>query len=171
MRFITLLSFLIVPPLFAQLHWDDPEQNLKAKPGDKEAVMKFHFVNAGQSAIKIVNVRTSCGCTTAALAKDNYAPSEAGDIEARFSFGSHTGRQEKTITVTTSDAPDRPTYLGVETDNPDIRFEVKPITPGKELEVSVTPNDTKRPQSGTLLIKTDYPPENPQTYYEYIRVQ
>jgi hypothetical protein len=214
MRFITLLSFLIVPPLFAQLHWDDPEQNLKAKPGDKEAVMKFHFVNAGQTAIKIVNVRTSCGCTTAALAKDKYAPSEAGDIEARFSFGSHTGRQEKTITVTTSDAPDRPTYLrlvvdipqavilqpefvlwkigepvdtkkfrvaigegfsarllGVETDNPDIRFEVKPITPGKELEVSVTPNDTKRPQSGTLLIKTDYPPENPQTYYEYIRVQ
>lgn len=213
-RIIPLVSLLFAPPLFAQLHWDDLEQNQKAKPGDKEAVAKFRFVNAGKSAIKIFNVRTSCGCTTAALAKDQYAPGETGDIEARFEFGSHAGHQEKTIAVTTSDSPNQPTYLrlvvdipqavilqpefvlwkigepvdakkfrvaigegfsakllGVESDNPDIHFVVNQITPGKELEVSVTPNETKRPQSATLLIKTDYPPENPQTYYEYVRVQ
>jgi hypothetical protein len=61
--------------------------------------------------------------------------------------------------------------LGIESDNPDIHFVVNSITPGKELEVSVKPNETKRPQSATLLIRTDYPPENPQTYYEYVRVQ
>ena len=214
MRLILLASLLFAPRVFAQLHWDALEQDQKAKPGDKEAVAKFHFVNAGPSAIKIVNVRTSCGCTTAALAKDQFAPGEAGDIQARFTFGSHTGHQEKTIAVTTSDSPNQPTLLllivdipqavilqpefvfwkvgepvdtkkfrvaigegfsakvlGVESDNPDIHFVVNPITPGKELEVSVTPNETKRPQSATLLIKTDYPPENPQTYYEYVRVQ
>jgi hypothetical protein len=214
MRITFLLSLLLAPPLFGQLHWDNLEQDQKAKPGDKEAVVKYHFVNEGKSSIKIVNVHTSCGCTTAALAKDEYAPGEAGDIEARFNFGSHTGHQEKTIAVTTSDAPNQPTYLrlvvdipqavvlqpefvfwkigepldakkfrvaigegfsakllGVESDNPEIQFVVKLVTPGKELEVSVTPNETKRPLSGTLLIKTDYPPENPQTYYEYIRVQ
>jgi hypothetical protein len=214
MRLILLAGLLFAPPVFAQLHWDALEQDQKAKPGEKEAVAKFHFVNASPSAIKIVNVRTSCGCTTAALAKDQFAPGEAGDIQARFAFGSHTGHQEKTIAVTTSDSPNQPTFLrlivdipqavvlqpefvfwkvgepvdtkkfrvaigegfsarvlGVESDNPDIHFVVNPITPGKELEVSVTPNETKRPQSATLLIKTDYPPENPQTYYEYVRVQ
>jgi uncharacterized protein DUF1573 len=214
MRLILLAGLLFAPRVFCQLHWDALEQDQKAKPGDKEAVAKFHFVNAGPSAIKIVNVRTSCGCTTAALAKDQFAPGEAGDIQARFDFGSHTGHQEKTIAVTTSDSPNQPTLLrlivdipqavilqpefvfwkvgepvdtkkfrvaigegfsakllGVESDNPDIHFVVNPITPGKELEVSVTPNETKRPQSATLLIKTDYPPENPQTYYEYVRVQ
>ena len=214
MRLILLASLLFAPRVFAQLHWDALEQDQKAKPGDKEAVAKYHFVNAGPSAIKIVNVRTSCGCTTAALTKDQFAPGEAGDIQARFAFGSHTGHQEKTIAVTTSDSPNQPTFLrlivdipqavvlqpefvfwkvgepvdtkkfrvaigegfsakllGVESDNPDIHFVVNPITPGKELEVSVTPNETKRPQSATLLIKTDYPPENPQTYYEYVRVQ
>jgi Protein of unknown function (DUF1573) len=213
-RLTLLVSFLFTPSLFGQLHWDDLEQNQKAKPGDKEAIAKFHFVNAGKSPIKILNVRTSCGCTTAGLAKDQYAPGDAGDIEARFEFGSHTGHQEKTIAVTTSDSPNQPTLLrlvvdvpqavilqpefmfwkigepvdakkfrvaigvgfsarllGVESDNPDIHFVVNPITPGKELEVSVTPNETKRPQSATLLIRTDYPPENPQTYYEYVRVQ
>jgi Protein of unknown function (DUF1573) len=214
MRLILLAGLLFAPRVFGQLHWDALEQDQKAKPGDKEAVARFHFVNAGTSAIKIVNVRTSCGCTTAALAKDQFAPGEAGDIQARFAFGSHTGHQEKTIAVTTSDSPNQQTLLrlivdipqavilqpefvfwkvgepvdtkkfrvaigegfsakllGVESDNPDIHFVVNPITPGKELEVSVTPNETKRPQSATLLIKTDYPPENPQTYYEYVRVQ
>lgn len=214
MRLILLAGLLFAPRVFGQLHWDALEQDQKAKPGDKEAVARFHFVNAGPSAIKIVNVRTSCGCTTAALAKDQFAPGEAGDIQARFAFGSHTGHQEKTIAVTTSDSPNQQTLLrlivdipqavilqpefvfwkvgepvdtkkfrvaigegfsakllGVESDNPDIHFVVNPITPGKELEVSVTPNETKRPQSATLLIKTDYPPENPQTYYEYVRVQ
>src|SRR5260221_3139840 len=214
MRLIFLAGLLFAPPVFGQLHWDALEQDQKAKPGDKEAVAKFHFVNAGPASIKIVNVRTSWGCRTAALAKDKFAPGEAGDIQARFAFGSHTGHQEKTIAVTTSDSPNQPTFLrlivdipqavvlqpefmfwkvgepveskkfrvaigegfsakvlGVESDNPDIPFVVNPITPGKELEVSVTPNETKRPQSATVLIQTDYPPENPQTYYEYVRVQ
>jgi hypothetical protein len=214
MRLTLLVCLLIGPPLFGQLRWDTVEQVQNAKPEDKKAVAKFHFVNAGQSAIKIASVRTSCGCTTAALTKDQFAPGEAGDIEARFEFGNHTGHQEKTIAVTTSDAPNRPTYLrlvvdipepvilrpefvlwkigepvdakkfrvavgkgftakllGIESDNPDIRFVVNTITPEKELEVSVTPNETRRPQSATLVIKTDYPSENPRTYYEYVRVQ
>jgi Protein of unknown function (DUF1573) len=214
MRLIFLISLLFSPPLFGQLHWDALEQAQKANPGDKEAIAKFHFVNTGQSPIKVVSVRTSCGCTTAALTKDQFAPGEGGDIEARFQFGSHTGHQEKSIAVTTSDSPNQPVYLrlvvdvpqavvvqpefvfwkvgepvepkkfrvaigegfsakllGIESDNPDIHFAVNSITPGKELEVSVTPNETKRPQSATLLIRTDYPPENPQTYYEYVRVQ
>jgi Protein of unknown function (DUF1573) len=213
-RLILLVSLLLTSPIFGQLQWDALEQDQQAKPGDKEAIAKFHFVNASHSTIKVIDLRTSCGCTTAALAKDQYAPGDMGVIEARFEFGAHTGHQEKTIAVTTSDSLTHPTFLrlivdipravvlqpefvfwrvgeplgakkfrvivgngfsarvlGVESDNPDIHFFVDPITPQKELEVSVIPKESKRPQNAMLSIKTDYPPENPLTYYMYVLVQ
>jgi hypothetical protein len=213
-RLILFLSLLFTPSLFAQLRWDASLQDQKAKPGDKEAVAKFHFVNAGSSTIKVLNLSTSCGCTTAALAKDQFAPGDSGEIEARFEFGNHVGHQEKTITVTTSDSPDQPTVLrlivdisqavvlqpefmfwkagetlgvkkfrvtvgngfpakllGVESDTPDLHFVINPVKAEKEFEVSVIPNESKRPLNAMLSIKTDYPPENPQTYYLYVLVQ
>jgi hypothetical protein len=213
-RLTLLVGLLFTPSLFGQLQWAALEQDQTAKPGDKEVVARFHFVNAGRSPVQIVEVRTSCGCTAAALAKDRFAPGDEGDLEARFEFEGHTGHQEKTIMVITSDSPGTPTFLrlvvdipqavvlqpefmfwkvgeppdtkkfrvrvgegfpakllGVESDNADVRFVVNPIRPGKEFEVSVTPNASKRPQNAMLSIKTDYPPENPQTYYLYVLVQ
>jgi len=214
MRFPLLLSLFLAAPAFAQLKWDTYVQTLKAKPGDPEVVATYRFANTGSTPIKITNVHTSCGCTTAALTKDEYAPGESGEITARMEVGSRTGHQEKSILVTTSDNPKVPTelrllvdipeavvmkpnfvmwslgeqpepktidikigdgfpakLLGVDSDNPDIKVEVHEIRPGVELEVKVTPKDTKRPESGTLLVRTDYPTENPQTYYAYVRVK
>ena len=117
-RLAFFVSFLLISRLFGQLHWDALEQEQKAKPGDQEAIAKFHFVNTGQSAIKIVNVGTSCECTTAALAQDEFAPGEAGEIEARFEFGNYVGHQEKIIAVTSSDSPGKPTLLRLIVDIP-----------------------------------------------------
>jgi hypothetical protein len=78
--------------------------------------------------------------------------------------------QPKTIDIKIGDGfPAK--LLGVDSDNPDIKIEVHEVRPGRELEVKVTPTDTKRPESGTLLVRTDYPTENPQTYYAYVRVK
>lgn len=213
-RLALFVSFLLVSHLYGQLHWDVLEQEQKAKPGDLEATAKFHFINTGPSTIKIVNVGTSCECTTAALAQDEFAPGEAGDIEAWFEFGSYVGHQEKMIEVTTSDSPRKPTLLrwiveipqavilepeflfwkagepldpkkfrvaigegfpakilGVESDNPDVHFAINAIRPQKEIEVTVTPEDGKRPQQAMLAVKTDQPSESPQTRYVYIRVK
>ncbi|PYJ89966.1 MAG: hypothetical protein DME70_01350, partial [Verrucomicrobia bacterium] len=49
-------------------------------------------------------VRPSCGCTTAALAKNDVAPGEKGEITATFNIGDRTGVQTKTVTVDTDDA-------------------------------------------------------------------
>jgi len=213
-RLALLISFLLVSPLYGQLHWETLEQEQKAKPGDQEATAKFHFINAGKSAIKIINVGTSCECTTAGLAQDEFAPGEAGEIEARFEFGSYVGRQQKMIAVTTSDAPGKPTLLrlivdipqamtlepeflfwkagepitpkkfraaigegfpakllGVESDNPDVHFVINVLQPQKEIEVIVTPDESKRPQQAMLSVKTDSPAENPLIRYVYIRVK
>ena len=46
-------------------------------------------------------MRTSCGCTTAALKKNDVAPGEKGEIVATFKTGDRTGMQIKTVTVET----------------------------------------------------------------------
>src|SRR3984893_9259698 len=61
--------------------------------------------------------------------------------------------------------------VSVQTDNAAVKLELREIRPGKELEVIVTPTTTSQPGSATLLIRTDYPPDNTATHYAYARVK
>src|SRR5580704_13280170 len=111
MKLSLILLCLFSGSAFGQLAWVTTEQTFNSKPQDKEVVAKYKFTNSGTKPVKIQNVRTSCGCTTAALSKTDYAPGESGEIEAKFTFSGRTGRQEKAITVTTSTNPEQPTIL------------------------------------------------------------
>ncbi len=85
--------FAFATPVFAQLKWEKLEQTFAPGPLDKSVVAKYRFTNVGSSTISIKDVRTSCGCTTAALEKWEYAPGESGEIEANFQFaGSNPAR-------------------------------------------------------------------------------
>jgi hypothetical protein len=94
-----------------QLVFDQSEQSFEVKPEQGSVTAIYRFTNAGKDPVAIVNVQTSCGCTTAGLKKSEYAPGEAGEIEAKFSFGGRTGKQEKTILVQTSQAEGKPIVL------------------------------------------------------------
>jgi hypothetical protein len=61
--------------------------------------------------------------------------------------------------------------VSVQADNAGVKLELREIRPGKELEVKITPTTTNQPGNATLLIRTDYPPENPATHYAYARVK
>jgi len=89
----------------ATLVWEKTEVNLVAEIGQKRAEAAFPFHNAGTKPVTITGVDSSCGCTTAKLAKTTYAPGEAGEIRAIFEFGPRTGLQEKMLTVTSDDVP------------------------------------------------------------------
>jgi Protein of unknown function (DUF1573) len=214
MNVITFLLVALATPVFGQLKWENPEQTFTAKPLDKVIVAKFRFTNVGTTSLKITDLRPSCGCTTALLKKQEYAPGESGEIEAKFKFDGRVGHQEKWIVVTTDWVPPQPTILrfavnipeaitiqpelvvwrvgdqlkpktvriavpdeiptkivSVQADNAAVKLELREIRPGKELEVKVTPTTTSQPGSATLLIRTDYPPENPATHYAYARVK
>src|SRR6516165_11703217 len=108
--FILLLSVFAVSA-HAQLVFDQPEQSFKVKAEQESIVAKYRFTNTGKESVKIENVKTSCGCTTAGLKKTDYAPGESGEIEAKFTFGGRIGKQEKAIVVTTSQPRDKPTVL------------------------------------------------------------
>ncbi len=214
MKLLPLLFCLCASSAFAQLTWDKTEQTFNATPEDGAVVAKYKFTNTGSKPIKIQSVLTSCGCTTAALAKNEYAPGESGEIDAKFTFSGHTGSQYKRIMVSTSAAPGQPTtlklnvyiqervsvapqvvlwrvgeqpspkaiqiaiggdtavkILSVTSDNPAIKVKVREVNPGKEYEAQVTPDSAAQRVSATLIIRTDYPPDNPQTRYAYARIK
>jgi Protein of unknown function (DUF1573) len=108
---LMLVFFALAGPARAQLHWENPEQSFNAKSLDRVIVAKYRFANVGTQAVKIQDVKASCGCTTAAPNKGEFAPGESGEIEARFTFEGRTGKQQKAIAVTTSDSPQQPTLL------------------------------------------------------------
>ena len=213
MRIFPFLLLLFATPALADLSWETQEQTFHAKASEKQVVAKYRFTNTGTAPVKIENVKTSCGCTTAGLKKTEYAPGESGEIEAKFDFGGRTGKQEKGIAVSISDEPlptilrllvdieepvklqpqfviwkvgDKPNaqiirltvaddvpakVLSVESDNPMIKAELTPSQNGKSYEVQVTPSDTVRPAAATLIIRTDYPADNPQVRYAYARIK
>jgi Protein of unknown function (DUF1573) len=124
MKSILLLLLGSVAPIFAQLKWDEPQQKLSVKPGDKAVTATYRFTNESASPVTIVDVRSSCGCTTATLAKRTYAPGESGEIDAKLNFAGHTGHQEKWIYVTTNSSGTEPTLLTLAVDiPPDIAIE------------------------------------------------
>ena len=97
-------------PLHAELKWDTQKAELSPQPGDAFVETKFGFVNAGQTAVVIDSVQSSCGCMIATLAKTTYAPGERGEILARFNIGDRRGVNSKSIRVAIKGEPE-PTVL------------------------------------------------------------
>ncbi len=63
----------------------------------------FVITNTGDQPLVISNVRTSCGCTTAALAKTTLNPGEAVNLAVTFDTAGYSGKVGKTIYVTSND--------------------------------------------------------------------
>jgi Protein of unknown function (DUF1573) len=214
MKYLLFSLCLFAGSAFAQLAWETTEQTFNSKPQDKEVVAKYKFTNAGSTPIKIENVRTSCGCTTAQLKKTDYAPGESGEIEAKFTFSGRTGKQEKTITVDTTANRQQPTILklhvyieeivkvepevvlwrvgeqpepksihiaiaddtvakiaSVTSDNPVLKVKLTELRAGKEYEAQIIPDSLASPAAATLMIRMDYPPDDPVTKYAYARIK
>lgn len=94
----------------AALVWEKKELELNPALGAPTAVGVFKYENKGDTPVHFKAVRPSCGCTTAALPKNDVAPGEKGEITATFNIGDRTGLQQKTITVETDD-PQNPTTV------------------------------------------------------------
>jgi len=95
----------------ASLAWEKTTVELNPAMGAPNAVGVFKYENKGDTTVHFKGApKTSCGCTVAALQKNEVAPGEKGEITATFSIGDRTGTQMKTITVETDD-PQNPTTV------------------------------------------------------------
>ena len=91
--------FITRKPGVSRVDWDS--RTLEFHPTLKETVLTadFTFTNAGNRPVRIEDVKSGCGCTTALPDKKDYAPGEKGHITATFTIGERTGLQKILITV------------------------------------------------------------------------
>ena len=59
----------------------------------------FTFKNVGPQALKISNIKPSCGCTAPNWTKELVPPGEEGFVEVIFNSTGKSGTQNKSITV------------------------------------------------------------------------
>src|SRR5215831_4902600 len=108
---LAVLSLSLSAAAQAELSWEKTELELNPPPGADSAVATFKYENKGDKKIHINSVRTSCGCTTAALKKNDVEPGEKGEIVATLKTGDRVGLQTKTVTVETDDTKTPQTVL------------------------------------------------------------
>ncbi len=123
--------------LDAELVWTKKVVELKADARSTVLEAKFHFTNAGKTAVDVRQIESSCGCTTAELEQRHYEPGASGDIVARYTVGSHVGLQTKTIAVIASDR-DQPTILTLAIQIPEILRIAPPYVSWKHGEAAKT---------------------------------
>lgn len=87
----------------AQLVWTTRSFERQATLTDEQIVVEYPFSNPNDHPITITALHTSCGCTTAALAKKTYQPKETCSVIATFTIVEREGEQNKSIVVQTDD--------------------------------------------------------------------
>lgn len=73
------------------------EKEIVLEVGETSKEISFGFTNKGQNPIRIVGIKSSCGCTVPEFEKKEYAPGESGILNV--SFKSSSGVQNTSGTV------------------------------------------------------------------------
>lgn len=76
----------------------------KVYAGEKVSYV-FKYKNTGKADLIVSNVSTSCGCTASNYTKEPLKPGSEGEIKITFDSKGRSGRQAKTITVSTNAQP------------------------------------------------------------------
>lgn len=148
--FVVIGLFLSFQGAHGALVWESTDADLHPSLSDKQAVAHFKYKNTGDKPVKITSVHPSCGCTTAALAKDVVGPDESGEITATFNIGDRSGVQSKTITVTTDDQPQKPTILKLKATIPQL-LQISPVF------IYWSAGDVLDPKTITVTVGQDFP--------------
>jgi Protein of unknown function (DUF1573) len=82
------------------------------------------------------------------------------------------GDEPKPKVIRVTVAEDFPAKIvSIKSNNSEMRVDLRDVTPKKEVEVTVTPQNPGQPAAATLIIKTDCPVENRATYYAWAQVR
>ena len=106
---LLLFTLFLASVAHAELQFKTTALELKATNKDKELKAVYPFTNTGTAPVWLLNLTTSCGCTTATSDKSEYQPGETACITAIDTIGLTEGRHTHTITFQTNET-DTPTY-------------------------------------------------------------
>ena len=80
---LLFFSFLVLPGL--TLDWtNDTHHDFGDIPYGKSVKYRFSFINKGEEAVVIDNVRSSCGCTLSEWPQDPILPDSTGIIKVDY---------------------------------------------------------------------------------------
>ncbi len=105
-------------PLYGGLEWERTEFTAPAVFGQASLEATYPFKNTGTEPVRILKVKTSCGCTYAAASQEVIAPGESAEVAAFFETESREGPQSSTITVLTDEPDESATTLRFRSDIP-----------------------------------------------------
>lgn len=152
LRLVTFFLLLSAPLLQAELSWKSTSFNVVADPAAETTDAVYQFENTGITAVEIVAVDTSCGCTAAEPEKKIYQPGESGEIKAVFTHGNRLGLQHKTLTVRTMGAGKTDEYiLSLQVQIPELLSNVEPRMLSWRL------NGPEDPQTLQVRLDTNFP--------------
>ena len=155
--FILLLA--MVAASAQALTWESSVHEVTVDGNQESVTTTFRFRNAGGKPVRIISLRPSCDCLSANTKPPNevIAQGESGELRVEFALGGRAGRQEKTITVTTDDAPNAPTVLRLIVDIPEpVAISPKFIfwrvgEPAAEQAIEITLADPEKAKLGEVL--------------------
>lgn len=105
-------SILIIMTLLFGLSFSQvgPKIEFKAKDNtidygtvnkeDDSGLRVFEFTNTGDAPLKILDAKSTCGCTVPSFSKEEIAPGGTGKIEVKYNM--NLGPIRKTITIETN---------------------------------------------------------------------
>ncbi|MBU3741027.1 MAG: DUF1573 domain-containing protein [Candidatus Kapabacteria bacterium] len=106
------------------------------------------LVNTGTSPLKIKEVRTSCGCTSAPLDKDSLAPGDTARLSVTLNLPNGNGPIEKYITIFTNEVETKPHILS-------IKANVQRALQLSSSHIAFPPGVVNTPHTGTITVTSN----------------
>jgi hypothetical protein len=102
-RIIIASCFLLMASSFPSAlfgaQWRESEQRFQPSLSDEFVSAKFCLVNDSDVRCKILEIKSSCGCTVASLDARTLMSGEEANLVTTFTFGDRIGLLAKTINV------------------------------------------------------------------------
>ena len=92
---------------------DNADYDFGKHPSASAVTHDFIISNVGDATLSILDVRTSCGCTTTALSKSELAPGESVELEVTVGLTNFSGRTNQFIYVSSNDLTSRKLTLRI----------------------------------------------------------
>ncbi len=104
MLIVALMPALYLPSGVAGQEWarkmfTESSHDFGVVAAGAETIHRFEFKNIFKEDVHVASVRSSCGCTTPSIEKQDLKTYETSAIIARFNTESHRGYKQATLTV------------------------------------------------------------------------
>ncbi len=103
---------LLAPAAFA-LAWENPERDLKIQAGVAEVVVEFPFKNESAAPVSILEVKSGCECSVAALPDKPVPPGGSGVLKVAYHPGDRPGPRTIPLEVRTDEPGAAPVVLRI----------------------------------------------------------